>query len=110
MVTDGQALGVLLRNIILRDRKPLYSHHEWSQRILPSLLRLNEGIGDALNDDRVGRALEHLFDADRATLQTEIVRGAVKRYHIDLRQLNNDSTTVTMSGEYHAADGRIVRG
>lgn len=26
-----------------------------------------------LNDDRVGRALDHLFDANRASLLTEVV-------------------------------------
>ncbi len=109
-VSDGQALGVLLRNIILRDRKPLYSHYEWAKRILPELLGLGAPDADGLNDDRIGRALEHLFDADRATLLTETFRRTVKGFAINLRQFNNDSTTLTLSGEYHAADGKVVRG
>jgi len=109
-VSDGQALGVLLRNIILRDRKPLYSHYEWAKRILPELLGLGASDANGLNDDRIGRALEHLFDADRATLLTETFRRTVKGFAIDLHQFNNDSTTLTLSGEYHAADGKVVRG
>ena len=57
-VSDGQALGVLLRNIILRDRKPLYSHYEWAKRILPELIGLGSPDANGLNDDRIGRALE----------------------------------------------------
>ena len=109
-VSDGQALGVLLRNIILRDRKPLYSHYEWAKRILPELLGLGSPDAKGLNDDRIGRALEHLYDADRATRLTEIFRKTVKGFNIDLQQLNNDSTTLTLSGEYRAADGKVVRG
>ena len=109
-VSDGQALGVLLRNIILRDRKPLYSHYEWAKRILPELLGLGASDANGLNDGRIGRALEHLFDADRATLLTETFRRTVKGFAIDLHQFNNDSTTLTLSGEYHAADGKVVRG
>jgi len=109
-LSHARALGVLLRNIALNDRQPLYTHAEWAARAEPSLIGLEEGQAALLNDDRVGRALDRLFDADRAALLTELVVGAIKEFTIDLDQLHNDSTTLTLTGDYKAADGGEVRG
>jgi hypothetical protein len=109
-LSHAAALGVLLRNIVLNDRQPLYTHAEWAARAEPSLIGLEEGQAALLNDDRVARALDRLFDADRAALLTELVVGAIKEFTIDLDQLHNDSTTLTLTGEYKAADGGEVRG
>ena len=105
-----QALGVLLRNIVLNDRQPVYTHAEWASRAEADLIGLSEGQAGLLNDDRVGRALDQLFDADRASLLTQLVLGAIREFAIDLDQLHNDSTTLTFSGQYRSADGREVRG
>jgi transposase len=109
-VSPARSLGVLLRNILLRDRQPIYTHAEWTRRVEPSLVGLKEGQAEFLNDDRVGRALERLYDADRAGLMTEIVLKAIREFGIELGQLHNDSTTLTMTGEYLSADGGVVRG
>jgi hypothetical protein len=59
----------------------------------------------ALNDDRVGRMLDRLFDADRASLITTTVVRAIREFDLDVAQLHNDSTTVTLTGAYPEADG-----
>jgi len=59
-----------------------------------------------LNDDRVGRTLDRLFDGDRASLITRTVLGVVREFGIQTAQLHNDSTTVTVAGNYPDADGR----
>ena len=51
------------------------------------------------------RALDRLFDADRASLLTQLVLGAIREFAIDLDQLHNDSTTLTFSGQYRSSDG-----
>src|ERR1700726_4923518 len=62
-------LGVVLRSVI-EERLPLYALSEWAADRDHRLLGLPPpGGGELLNDDRVGRALERLFDADRAQLQ-----------------------------------------
>ena len=101
---------MLLRNILLNARRPLYTHAEWAVRAEPALLGLKEGEGAFLNDDRVGRALDRLFDANRAALLTEIVLRAIREFRVDLDRLHNDSTTLTLTGEYRDADGVIMRG
>ena len=109
-VSAAQALGVLLRNIVLNDRQPIYTHAEWAARVEPALLGVAEGEAALLNDDRVGRALDRLFDADRAALLTDIVLRTIREFAVALDQLHNDSTTLTLTGEYRNAQGEEVRG
>jgi transposase len=110
-LAPSKVLGVLLRNLILNERRPLYTQAEWAARVEPVLLGLRaEEQTLALNDDRVGRALDALFQADRASLMTELVLRAIREFRIDLEQLHNDSTTITFSGQYTGADGHAVRG
>lgn len=99
------ALGVALRCLCLH-REPLYALTEWSRPYAPSLLGLAEAPPDTLNDDRVGRALTQLFDADRASLLTELVVGMISAFKLDCSQLHNDSTTITFSGAYTEATGQ----
>ena len=106
----ARALGVLVRNIALHDRQPVYTHVEWARQVEPSLVGLETGQAELLNDDRVGRALDRLFDADRATLMTELVLGTLRDFKVDVDQLHNDSTTLTLSGDYREAAGKDVRG
>ncbi|MBA4182115.1 MAG: transposase [Anaerolinea sp.] len=109
-VRAAQALGILLRNIVLNDRQPIYTHAEWAARAEPSLLGLAEGEAAFLNDDRVGRALDRLFDADRAALMTDVVLRTIREFAVALDQLHNDSTTLTLTGVYRNAQGQAVRG
>jgi transposase len=110
-LSHAQVLGVLLRSLVLNQRHPLYSLSEWAAQAEPTLLDLSSTQdASALNDDRVGRALDALFSAPRASLLTELVLAAVRTYQIDLGQFHNDSTTVTLSGAYATAEGQPVRG
>lgn len=102
-------LGVLLRNILL-SRRPLYGMADWAQRFDAPLLGLPSDAPQFFNDDRVGRCLDALFLADRATLMTEIVVHAVNEFELELSQLHNDSTTVTFTGQYAHAMGAPSRG
>jgi transposase len=105
----ARTLGVLLRNLMLA-RVPLYSQQDWARRMVPHLLGLSADEVLVLNDDRVGRALDALFLADRATLLTQVVVSAVRAFDVNLAQLHNDSTTVTFSGNYSLASGRCLHG
>lgn len=109
-VDPATALGVLVRSIALNERQPIYTHAEWAARAEPSLVGLIEGQGALLNDDRMGRALDRLFDVDRSVMMTQLVLSAIREFKIDLHQFHNDSTTLTLTGEYQDADGREVRG
>jgi Domain of unknown function (DUF4277) len=108
-LAPAAAIGVLVRNLVLA-REPVYALGRWAEPFDPGPLGLAEGEAELLNDDRVGRMLARLFDADRATLLTRLVLDAVARFGIDCSQLHNDSTSVTVTGRYSGADGRARGG
>jgi transposase len=105
----ARVLGIFLRNFIL-DRGPVYALEERVAPFAPELFRLAPEEVRFLNDDRAGRALDALFDTDRATLLNRVVIQAIREFHLDLSELHNDSTTITFTGEYPEADGRWMRG
>jgi len=108
-VAPATGIGLLVRNVLV-GRTPVYGLQEWATPLDPAQLGLAEEQVRLLNDDRVGRALDDLFDADRASLLTTVVVRAVREFAVDLEQLHNDSTTVTFSGQYLAAQGGRQRG
>jgi len=108
-LAPATAIGVLVRNLALA-REPVYGLGRWAEPFDPGPLGLAEGETGLLNDDRVGRMLARLFDADRASLLTRLVLDAVARFGIDCSQLHNDSTSVTVTGRYPGADGRTRGG
>lgn len=109
-LAPATAIRVVVTNLVL-GREPLYGLSEWAGRYEPALLGLcGEDDLAVLNDDRVGRALESLFDADRASLLTAVVLAAVREYAVDTSQLHNDSTSVSVHGAYHEATGTVRGG
>ena len=56
-----------------------------------------------LSDDRLGRALDRLFDADRTALLTELVLAVGQRFGVRFDEFHNDSTTISFCGSYRAA-------
>ena len=104
-LSHAEAIMLLVRNILI-EREPLYKLSEWIVGFDPSLVGLGKASPSVLNDDRVGRSLDALFDADRASLMTRIGLKAIDEFSIDLDQLHNDSTTVTVSGEYKVGRSR----
>ena len=99
------AIGVLVRNLCV-EREPLYGLADWAGAFEPQLVGLRAGESGLLNDDRIGRALDQLFDADRGSLLTELVVAAIDEFGVDCSQLHNDSTSIALHGAYERADGR----
>ncbi len=103
-LAPATVIGVVVRNIVVAHR-PVYALGEWAAPYDPALLGLGPSDVAALNDDRVGRMLDRLFDADRASLITETVLGVIRGFGVEVSQLHNDSTTITVTGNYADADG-----
>ncbi len=101
---------VLLKNYVV-SREPIYGVGEWARQFRPELLGLSAREVSSLNDDRVGRCLDRLFEADCPSLALAITRHVVEEFGIDLSEIHNDSTTVTFLGEYAGASQEsVVRG
>lgn len=96
-LSSADVVVFLLRNIMLASY-PLYKLSEWACNYPARLLGLAQA--DMLNDDRVGRALEKLFLADRSTMVTEIALHIIKHYEIEMSTCHNDSTSISFYGAY----------
>ncbi len=109
-IPTATGLLLLLKNLLV-SREPLYGLGEWAAGYVPELLGLAPDQLPSLNDDRVGRCLDRLFDADVPSLTLAVVVHAVREFGVDLDELHNDSTTITLHGDYEAADQeRTLRG
>lgn len=98
-VPSGTVLSLLITNFLLA-RQPLYAIPDWTRRRVPDFFGLAQPQLDLLVDDRLGRALDHLFRADRASLLTAVIVGAVKAFSIRLEEFHQDTTTITFFGDY----------
>jgi transposase len=101
-IDPATGLLVLLKNLLL-SREPLYGVGEWAARHAPDLLGLSEGQIASLNDDRVGRCLDRLFQNDCGSLALTVATHAIAEFGVGLDQLHNDSTTITFHGDYSDA-------
>jgi transposase len=93
---------LLIRNILLA-RQPLYAVDDWAQTCVPEHLGLPHYRPRFLNDDRLARHLDLLAQAPQAALLTDILLQAVHAFHIDLKQLHQDTTTITFHGDYESS-------
>jgi transposase len=103
-LAPAKAICVVIRNLAL-SHQPLYSMNEWAARFDPTVLGLGPGEVHLVNDDRIGRGLERLFDADRSSLLSRLVLDAVNAFAIDCTEMHNDSTLVRLTGAYPLATG-----
>ncbi len=90
----AEAILLLLKNILI-ERNALYAIREWAAPYDPALV-----YGGGYGDDVLARALDRLFEADRASLLTRVVLHAVKTDAVDLGQIHQDTTSVKLSGAY----------
>lgn len=99
-MSHARALSLMVSNV-LTSREPLYGVPEWLGKHVLEHFRLSDAQQASLmNDDRIGRALDRLYEVDPASLMTAVVVRAVKEFQIDLSRIHNDTTTVTFSGGY----------
>lgn len=108
-VPTSRGLLLLLRNVLI-SREPIYGLGEWAERFVPEQLGLREADWEHLNDDRIGRCLDRLFQADVPSLVLDVVRQVVKEFQLSLDELHNDSTTISFYGAYDNATQEEPRG
>jgi len=104
-----KGVGVLLRSVLV-EREPIYRQHETISTFSPTAFGLKRELVEHVSDDTIGRALDHLFDADRGALLTEVVVTAANEFGFSFDELHNDSTSIHLTGQYRAARGRKLRG
>ena len=77
---------VLLKNSLM-SREPIYGIGEWARRFRPEFLGLSGPQVSSLNDDRVGRCLDRLFETDFSSLVLAVTRHVVEEFASISRRL-----------------------
>ena len=99
----ADALLALLKNIVV-DRNALYAVGEWVALYDVGLVAQGK-----VGDDKLGRALDRLFAADRATLQTRIVLAVMNGFDLRMERIHNDTTSVMVRGAYDGQNPKAVQ-
>src|SRR5215212_6123974 len=99
----ADALLGLIKNILI-DRHALYAIGEWTASYDSGLVAQGK-----MGDDKLARALDRLFAADRATLQTRTVLATVKNFGLKMEQIHNDTTSVMVRGAYDGQNPKAVQ-
>lgn len=98
---DTSTLLLMLVCNIVCGRNPLYELEGWVGKMDARMFGQDHAAWDVgLGDDVFGRALDKLYEADRASLMTAIVLETVRAVNLDLSRIHNDSTTVKAFGAY----------
>jgi transposase len=79
-------------------RDPLYELGGWVDSLDLRPLGFADRPRAHFTDDRFARALDKLYEADRASLQTRLALAILEVFDVKLDQLHNDSTTVKACG------------
>jgi transposase len=96
-VSSIDVLVLLVVNLAVA-KDPLYELAEWIESVDLRALGYPCMPEVRFTDDRFARALDKLYGADRASLQTRLVVAAIKAFEIQLQRIHNDSTTVKACG------------
>lgn len=105
-VAPAQVLCLLVMNIMV-SAKPLYRVEDWLHDYLDGVTEERVEAGK-YNDDRLGRNLDLLFAADRASFLTELSAKAIVLHQLEVETIHNDSTSVTFLGAYDGDDPEAV--
>lgn len=94
---DYGLVAELVSQSRLSDPRALYDLTDWAERYaIPDLYSEIERA-EQLNDDRIGRMLDTVYD-QRAPIWGELVAHAARFYQVDLHRLHADTMAMTFAG------------
>jgi hypothetical protein len=99
----AHAVLLLVKNIVV-ERNALYVVAEWAAPYDPDLV-----YGGKFSDDVLARALDRLFETERASPLIGAILQAVKADGVDLSQIHQDTTSVKLTGAYQKQQRRAVQ-
>lgn len=99
-VSAGQVVKALILNALGFISAPLYLFSEFFES-KPVEHLLGKGVVAAqLNDDRLGRVLDQLYEAGTSSFFLHAAMQAVERFGVGVSQVHLDSSSFSMQGEY----------
>ena len=91
------ALILLVMNLAVA-KDPLYELADWVNSLDLRPLGFPHPPSGRFTDDRFGRALDQLYGAVRASLQTRMVLSVLRAFEVRFDRIHNDSTSVKACG------------
>ena len=104
-ISIEKTLNVLIHNI-LSVSMPMYEISDWASTVSESSIGLEENESGLINDDRVGKSLEQLYDGRHKDLFFKLALNAIDIFDINCSQIHQDTTTITFSGKYTEQEAR----
>ncbi len=100
--TYGVLAQVIVTNRMTFEPVPLYHLRDWAHAHgIDQVFDLN---ADWLDDDRMGALLEQLAE-HQVDIWSQLVKTALRRFHLEPKDLHADTTSVYFEGAYENADG-----
>lgn len=90
-------LKLLVINLTVA-KDPLYELAHWVESLDLRAIGYPVRPSIRLTDDRFARALDKLYEADRASLTTRLVVSCLKSFEVQFTRIHSDSTTVKAFG------------
>ena len=105
IVTHGQVIEALVANR-LTSPTPLVHVEDWARAwAVPEVFGVS---ADALNDDRIGRALDAVAP-EMAGIVGSIGAGAVADFGIDVSRIHWDMTSISLFGAYEVTEEEFAK-
>lgn len=109
-LSPGARIKALVINV-LSGKDPLYHVKEFYRDQDVELLFGNGVVADDLNDDALARSLDKLYEAIPWKVYSTIALHALSKLNLPLRTLQNDTTSMSLSGSYEReGELNIARG
>ena len=106
-IKPAQVLCTMITNIMVAT-KPLYKIEQWLSDYTDGKTE-NLLIAKKYNDDRCGRVVDRLYEADRHSILTEATASAIRVHTLETQSIHNDSTSITFSGAYENQSPHAVQ-
>jgi hypothetical protein len=91
-IAPAQVLRMMVMKSMV-SAKPLYRMEDWLHDYLDGVTEMRCAAGK-YNDDRLGRNLDLLFAADRASFLLELSATAIGVHRLESDETHNDSTSL----------------
>ncbi len=101
-LSHGSAICVLVHNVLV-SRDPLYRLTEWIEQLDANALGLDPEKKEAINDDRMGRALDQLADYGGRGVFFQLALRSIKLFRLDTTRIHFDTTSVLFKGQYRSS-------
>jgi transposase len=107
-VAPGKVLLGLVMNLLC-GRSPLYRVEEFFRSRDVALLLGEEMTAGLLSDDTIGRVLDRVYAYGTWKIFSEVCLETFRNFHVDASVVHQDTTSVSVWGEYLPAPGDPIR-